>query len=102
MQAPWNSAIQASSSRDNPRRKVNAAEVFTGVAVRRRAPIKEERAATAAKVSSRGTDDYLWIYYPGTEREKQGKSRPTKADPRTGGSPTLNVMPRLPLPGNRQ
>ena len=77
--------------------KPNAAEGFTGVAVRRRAPIKEERAATAAKVSSRGTDDYLWIYYLGTEREKQGKSRPTKADPRTGGSPTLNVMPRLPL-----
>jgi hypothetical protein len=66
--------MQASSSRDNPRRKVNAAEVFTGVAVRRRAPIKEERAATAAKVCSRGTDDYLWIYYLGTPREKQEKS----------------------------
>lgn len=72
--------MQASSSLDNPRRKVNAAEVFTGVAVRRRAPIKEERAATAAKVSSRGTDDYLWIYYPGTEREKQEKSRTPKVN----------------------
>jgi hypothetical protein len=67
--------MQASSSRDNPRRKVNADEVFTGVVVRSKAPIKEERAATAAKVSSRGTYDYLCTYYPGTEREKQEKLR---------------------------
>jgi hypothetical protein len=37
--------------------------------------MREERAATAAKVSSRGTYEYLWIYYLGTEREKQEKIR---------------------------
>ena len=76
--------MQANSSRDNPRRKLNAAEGFTGVVVRRRAPIKEERAATAAKVSSRGTDDYLCIYYPGTDREKQEKSRTVELNEGTG------------------
>src|SRR6185312_13879671 len=54
----------ANSSRDKPERKSKTNCLLTGTAVRRRAPTKEEREATAAKFSSEGTDKYPQSYYP--------------------------------------